>query len=57
MVRQVGGAEYTFSQAGIFFHLPKRATAAPGQTLELKESISLGFHWGTANEVHEAISR
>jgi len=44
-VSQISGAEYTFSDVGIFFHAPKQAqTPAGKQSITFKESIVLGVH-------------
>lgn len=54
---EISGAEYTFGQNGVFFHLPKKPGVAPGQSVKLRESIFMGTHVGSANEVHGIINR
>lgn len=54
---EIGGLEYTFAQQGIFFHQPKAPPTAPGQSLTHKESIVMGSHHGSANDVHACINR
>ena len=53
---EVSGAEYTFAQNGIFFHIPKTPMVGPGQVVTLKESIPMGTHVGSANEVGMNVS-
>ena len=48
---EVGGVEYTFAQNGVFFHVPKTPMVAAGQVIKLKESMPMGEHVGSANEV------
>lgn len=48
---EVGGVEYTFAQNGVFFHVPKTPMVAAGQVITLKESMPMGEHVGSANEV------
>jgi len=48
---EVGGVEYTFAQNGIFFHVPRMPIVATGQVITLKESMPMGEHVGSANEV------
>jgi hypothetical protein len=48
---EVGGVEYTFAQNGVFFHVPKTPIVAAGQVITLKESMPMGEHVGSANEV------
>ncbi|EWM29208.1 protein of unknown function DUF862, eukaryotic [Nannochloropsis gaditana] len=54
---KVGGVEYTFAQNGVFFHVPKTPLVASGQVVSLKESIVMGEHVGSANEVHGIINK
>ncbi|GAB5029733.1 pppde thiol peptidase family protein [Nannochloropsis oceanica] len=53
---EVGGVEYTFAQNGIFFHVPRMPIVATGQVITLKESMPMGEHVGSANEVHGIIN-
>lgn len=49
--------EYTFAQNGIFFHTPKAPMVAPGQVVKLRESMVMGTHVGSANDVHGVVNR
>jgi len=53
---KVGGVEYTFAQNGVFFHVPKTPLVASGQVVSLKESIVMGEHVGSANEVKRSLN-
>lgn len=54
---EVGGVEYTFAQNGIFFHIPKTPLMGPGQVVKLRESMDMGTHVGSANEIHGVINK
>lgn len=55
---EISGAEWTFSSgAGVFFHKPKKPAVGQGQSLTLKESIVLGVHQGSANEINGIINK
>lgn len=54
---EVSGVEWTFAQNGIFFHTPKTPKMAPGQVVKLRESMEMGTHVGSANDVHGVINR
>lgn len=55
---EISGAEWTFSSgAGVFFHKPKTPAVGRGQSLKLKESIVMGVHVGSANDVSGVINR
>ena len=54
---EVSGVEWTFAQNGIFFHTPKTPNMAPGQVVKLRESMEMGTHVGSANDVHGVINR
>lgn len=55
---EISGAEWTFSSgAGVFFHKPKTPAVGQGQSLTLKESIVIGVHQGSANEINGIINK
>lgn len=54
---EVSGVEWTYAQNGIFFHTPKTPNMAPGQMVKLRESMEMGTHVGSANDVHGVINR